>query len=123
MTGLPYEVSYFFKDGDIVVGMSKDEFPDYLALLESGCFEFIVSKKEESVQGFLRRMCSCNQLGKNVYIAMRIPGMNNSVQDEIELLIDFKHKNKQKICHWSVIKDIYGDTDIQIGILTDKQVG
>lgn len=113
-----FRVSEFFKDGDVVIGMGKEELPEYTTLLETSRFEFFVSKKSESVQDFLMRMSSNNKLGNNAYVALRVPQRCINIQSEVEQVIDFK--NKQKKCYWSVVQDIYGEDEIQMGILTDK---
>lgn len=113
-----FRVSEFFKDGDVIIGMGKEETPEYITLLETGRFVFFVNKKSESVQDFLMRMSSNNKLGNNVYVALRVPQRCISIQSEVEQVIDFK--NKQKKCYWSVVQDIYGENEIQIAILTDK---
>ena len=108
----------FFFDGNIII--AGEEYTNISKILETGNYMFATNDCDSDLNMFFILKPSI-RLANTINIVLRVPYGKRDIQKELHKLIQAQEIFGSDKCTWSVIEDIYNQTKMQFGILTNKK--
>ena len=112
----------FFFDGDIIIAGAQ-EYTNISKILETENYKFITNDEESDLKTFFMHVLleSSIKQANTINMVIRVPSGKRDIQEELRELIHVQEILGSDKCTWSVIEDIYNQTKMQFGILTNKK--
>jgi len=113
----------FFFDGDIIIAGAQ-EYTNISKILETENYKFITNDEESDLKTFFMHVLleSSIKQANTINMVIRVPSGKRDIQEELRELIHVQEILGSDKCTWSVIEDIYNQTKMQFGILTNKKI-
>ena len=111
----------FFFDGNIII--AGEEYTNISKILETGNYMFAINDCDSDLNVFFMHalLKSSTRLANTINMVLRVPYGKQDIQEELRELIQAQEIFGSDKCTWSVIEDIYNQTKMQFGILTNKK--
>ena len=110
----------FFFDGDIIIAGAQG-YTNISKILETGNYMFAINDCSDVNVFFMNVLLKpSTRLANTINIVLRIPYGKRDIQKELHKLIQAQEIFGSDKCSWSVIEDIYNQTKMQFGILTNN---
>ena len=111
------------KDGDIIIAGAQ-EYTNISKILETENYKFITNDEESDLKTFFMHVLleSSIKQANTINMVIRVPSGKRDIQEELRELIHVQEILGSDKCTWSVIEDIYNQTKMQFGILTNKKI-
>ena len=111
----------FFFDGNIII--AGEEYTNISKILETGNYMFAINDCDSDLNVFFMHalLKSSTRLANTINMVLRVPYGKRDIQEELRELIQAQEIFGSDKCTWSVIEDIYNQTKMQFGILTNKK--
>mgnify|MGYP006877567781 FL=1 len=112
----------FFFDGDIIIAGAQG-YTNICKILETGNYMFAINDCDEDLNVFFMHvlLMPSIRLANTINIVLRVPYGKRDIQKELHKLIQAQEIFGSDKCSWAVIEDIYNQTKMQFGILTNKK--
>ena len=112
----------FFFDGDIIIAGAQ-EYTNISKILETENYKFITNDEESDLKTFFMHVLleSSIKQANTINMVIRVPSGKRDIQEELRELIHVQEILGSDKCTWSVIEDIYNQTKMHFGILTNKK--
>ena len=112
----------FFFDGDIIIA-GEQEYTNISKILETGNYMFAINDSDCDLNVFFMHVLlkPSIRLANTINIVLRVPYGKRDIQKELHKLIQAQEIFGSDKCSWAVIEDIYNQTKMQFGILTNKK--
>ena len=113
----------FFFDGDPIITMPQG-YTNISKVLEAENYKFITNDEESDLKTFFMHVLleSSIREGNTINMVLRVPYGKRDIQKELHKLIQAQEIFGSDKCSWAVIEDIYNQTKMQFGILTNKKI-
>ena len=117
------EILDFFFDGDIIIAGAQG-YTNISKILETENYKFITNDEESDLKTFFMHVLleSSIKQANTINMVIRVPSGKRDIQEELRELIHVQEILGSDKCTWSVIEDIYNQTKMQFGILTNKKI-
>ena len=111
----------FFFDGNIII--AGEEYTNVCKILETGNYMFAINDCDSDLNVFFMHVLlkPSTRLVNTINMVLRVPYGKRDIQEELRELIQAQEIFGSDKCTWSVIEDIYNQTKMQFGILTNKK--
>ena len=111
----------FFFDGNIII--AGEEYTNISKILETENQMFATNDCDSDLNVFFMHVLlkPSIRLANTINIVLRVPYGKRDIQKELHKLIQAQEIFGSDKCTWSVIEDIYNQTKMQFGILTNKK--
>ena len=111
----------FFFDGNIII--AGEEYTNISKILETGNYMFAINDSDSDLNVFFMHVLlkPSTRLANTINIVLRVPYGKRDIQKELHKLIQAQEIFGSDKCSWAVIEDIYNQTKMQFGILTNKK--
>ena len=111
----------FFFDGNIII--AGEEYTNISKILETGNYMFAINDCDGDLNVFFMHVLlkPSTRLANTINMVLRVPYGKRDIQEELRELIQAQEIFGSDKCTWSVIEDIYNQTKMQFGILTNKK--
>ena len=111
----------FFFDGNIII--AGEEYTNISKILETGNYMFAINDSDCDLNVFFMHVLlkPSTRLANTINIVLRVPYGKRDIQKELHKLIQAQEIFGSDKCSWAVIEDIYNQTKMQFGILTNKK--
>ena len=111
----------FFFDGNIII--AGEEYTNISKILETGNYMFATNDSDSDLNVFFMHVLlkPSTRLVNTINMVLRVPYGKRDIQEELRELIQAQEIFGSDKCTWSVIEDIYNQTKMQFGILTNKK--
>lgn len=111
----------FFFDGNIII--AGEEYTNISKILETGNYMFAINDCDSDLNVFFMHVLlkPSTRLVNTINMVLRVPYGKRDIQEELRELIQAQEIFGSDKCTWSVIEDIYNQTKMQFGILTNKK--
>ena len=111
----------FFFDGNIII--AGEEYTNISKILETGNYMFATTDCDSDLNVFFMHVLlkPSTRLANTINIVLRVPYGKRDIQKELHKLIQAQETFGSDKCTWSIIEDIYNQTKMQFGILTNKK--
>lgn len=111
----------FFFDGNIII--AGEEYTNISKILETGNYMFATNDCNGDLNVFFMHVLlkPSIRLANTINIVLRVPYGKRDIQKELHKLIQAQEIFGSDKCSWAVIEDIYNQTKMQFGILTNKK--
>ena len=111
----------FFFDGNIIIAV--EEYTNISKILETGNYMFATHDCDSDLNMFFMHVLlkPSIRLANTINIVLRVPYGKRDIQKELHKLIQAQEIFGSDKCSWAVIEDIYNQTKMQFGILTNKK--
>ena len=111
----------FFFDGDIII--AGEEYTNISKILETENYMFATNDCDSDLNVFFMHvlLMPSIRLANTINIVLRVPYGKRDIQKELHKLIQAQEIFGSDKCSWAVIEDIYNQTKMQFGILTNKK--
>ena len=111
----------FFFDGNIII--AGEEYTNISKILETGNYMFAINDCDSDLNVFFMHVLlkPSTRLVNTINMVLRVPYGKRDIQKELRELIQAQEIFGSDKCTWSVIEDIYNQTKMQFGILTNKK--
>ena len=111
----------FFFDGNIII--AGEEYTNISKILETGNCMFATNDCDSDLNMFFMHVLlkPSTRLVNTINMVLRVPYGKRDIQEELRELIQAQEIFGSDKCTWSVIEDIYNQTKMQFGILTNKK--
>ena len=111
----------FFFDGNIII--AGEEYTNISKILETGSYRFSINDCDSDLNVFFIHalLKPSTRLVNTINMVLRVPYGKRDIQEELRELIQAQEIFGSDKCTWSVIEDIYNQTKMQFGILTNKK--
>ena len=111
----------FFFDGNIII--AGEEYTNISKILETGNYRFSINDYDSDLNVFFMHVLlkPSTRLVNTINMVLRVPYGKRDIQEELRELIQAQEIFGSDKCTWSVIEDIYNQTKMQFGILTNKK--
>ena len=111
----------FFFDGNIII--AGEEYTNISKILETGNYMFAINDSDSDLNVFFMHVLlkPSTRLVNTINMVLRVPYGKRDIQEELRELIQAQEIFGSDKCTWSVIEDIYNQTKMQFGILTNKK--
>ena len=111
----------FFFDGNIII--AGEEYTNISKILETGNYMFATNDCDSDLNvSFMHVLLKpSTRLVNTINMVLRVPYGKRDIQEELRELIQAQEIFGSDKCTWSVIEDIYNQTKMQFGILTNKK--
>ena len=112
----------FFFDGDIIIAGAQG-YTNISKILETGNYMFAINDSDSDLNVFFMHVLlkPSTRLVNTINMVLRVPYGKRDIQEELRELIQAQEIFGSDKCTWSVIEDIYSQTKMQFGILTNKK--
>ena len=112
----------FFFDGDIIIAGAQG-YTNICKILETGNYMFAINDCDEDLNVFFMHvlLMPSIRLANTINIVLRVPYGKRDIQKELHKLIQAQEIFGSDKYSWAVIEDIYNQTKMQFGILTNKK--
>ena len=112
----------FFFDGDIIIAGAQG-YTNISKILETGNYRFSINDCDSDLNVFFMHalLNPSARLASTINMVLRVPYGKRDIQEELRELIQAQEIFGSDKCTWSVIEDIYNQTKMQFGILTNKK--
>lgn len=112
----------FFFDGDIIIAGAQG-YTNISKILETGSYRFSINDCDSDLNVFFMHalLNPSARLASTINMVLRVPYGKRDIQEELRELIQAQEIFGSDKCTWSVIEDIYNQTKMQFGILTNKK--
>ena len=112
----------FFFDGDPIITMPQG-YTNISKVLETGNYMFAINDCDGDLNVFFMHVLlkPSIRLANTINIVLRVPYGKRDIQKELHKLIQAQEIFGSDKCSWAVIEDIYNQTKMQFGILTNKK--
>lgn len=113
----------FFFDGDIIIAGAQG-YTNISKILETGNYRFSINDCDSDLNVFFMHVLlkPSIRLANTINMVIRVPSGKRDIQEELRELIHVQEILGSDKCTWSVIEDIYNQTKMQFGILTNKKI-
>lgn len=107
----------FFFDGDIII--AGEGYTTTSKILETENYMFAINDCDSDLNKFFIHalLKPSTRLAYTINMILRVPYGKRDTQEELRELIQAQEIFGSDKCSWSVIKDIYNQTKMQIGLL------
>ena len=111
----------FFFDGNIII--AGEEYTNISKILETGNYRFSINDYDSDLNVFFMHVLlkPSTRLVNTINMVLRVPYGKRDIQEELRELIQAQEIFGSDKCSWAVIEDIYNQTKMQFGILTNKK--
>ena len=111
----------FFFDGNIII--AGEEYTNISKILETGNYMFATNDCDSDLNVIFMHVLlkPSTRLVNTINMVLRVPYGKRDIQEELRELIQAQEIFGSDKCTWSVIEDIYNQTKMQFGILTNKK--
>ena len=112
----------FFFDGDIIIAGAQG-YTNISKILETGNYMFATNDCDSDLNVFFMHVLlkPSTRLVNTINMVLRVPYGKRDIQEELRELIQAQEIFGSDKCSWAVIEDIYNQTKMQFGILTNKK--
>ena len=113
-----YEILDFFRDGNSIIAVQQ-KLNNIAKVLDTNNYMFVTSRRESSLNVFFMHMLISPSIKRAhvVHIVLRVPYGKTEIQEDIQKIIDAQRLLGVDKCTWSVIEDVYNQSEVQVGIL------